>query len=129
MAEIGEVIDIKNTVATVKLKRVEACAKCKACTQGMTEQEMLLRGKGENLSIGDTVSITLSTDKMLTAVYVLYGVPLLAMLLGFFIGFLLFGEIGSFLFGMFFLGISYISIKLSEKKRKEEDYMPIFTKI
>lgn len=129
MAEIGEVVEVNDGVATVKLKRVEACAKCKACTAGMSEQEMLLTGRGEDLQVGDTVSISLSSDKMLRATYTMYGIPLVAMLVGFVLGFLLIGELGSFIIGMFSLGLSYFCIRAFEKKRNREDYMPHLTKV
>lgn len=130
MAEIGEIVEINNSMAIAKLTRVEACSKCKACTVGMTEQEMLLTGKGNDLKIGDMVEITLSTNKMLTAVYVLYGIPLLAMLGGFALGVILkMPEIAVFFVGIIALFISYFLIKLFDKNRNKDDYMPHFNKI
>ena len=58
MAEKGVVVDRKNNLAVIKLRRQEACAKCRACIAGMSEQEMIMEAENRcNAQVGDWVEL------------------------------------------------------------------------
>ena len=56
MAEKGYVTEIKGNLAVIKMKRTEACAKCRACIAGMTEKEMIMEAENNcGAEVGDWV--------------------------------------------------------------------------
>ena len=79
MAEKGQVIGLKNneSLAVIKMTRLEACAKCKACIAGMTEKEMFV--EAENMcdaKVNDWVEVELEPNGFMNAVLIMYGLPL-----------------------------------------------------
>ncbi|MFV0504363.1 MAG: SoxR reducing system RseC family protein [Lachnospirales bacterium] len=131
MSEIGEIIKINKEEAVVKLRRVEACAKCKACLAGMEGKDMLLTATNScKGSIGDKVIIELEPKPMLKATFILYGIPLITMVLGFLVASVITSnEIIIFLTGVLVLIITYLFIKLTDKKRDKKEYIPTIKKI
>ena len=88
MAEKGRVIELKDNFAVVSMTRKEACAKCRACVAGFSEKEMLI--EAENLcdaQVGDWVEITLSENGFLSAVMIMYGLPMVGLMAGFLLGY------------------------------------------
>ena len=62
MAEIGEVIGTEKNKLVVRMTRKEACAKCRACSAGLKEQDMLLKAVNLcNAKVGDKVEVMLET--------------------------------------------------------------------
>ena len=56
MAEIGKVIGTEKNKLVVRMTRKEACAKCRACSAGLKEQDMLLKAVNLcNAKVGDRV--------------------------------------------------------------------------
>ncbi len=75
-------------VLKAELIRSEACAKCGACQHGRTESMFYPLPKG-NFTEGDTVEISLPDEGAFVASLIAYGIPLLCMILGLGLGFLL----------------------------------------
>ena len=75
MAEKGIVMERKDNLAVIKLKRQEACAKCRACVAGMSEQEMIMEAENAcNAQVGDWVELELVGNSFLEAVLIMYGI-------------------------------------------------------
>ena len=57
MAEKGIVTELKdNNIAYIKMKRTEACAKCRACVSGLSEQDMFIDAENDcDASVGQWV--------------------------------------------------------------------------
>src|SRR5690554_682466 len=86
--EIGKVIGIKDRYAIVSLVRNEACQKCGACSHGHKTEEMILEADNLcNAKIGDWVGIDLAYSDFLRATFIMYGLPLIFLFLGFFAGY------------------------------------------
>lgn len=131
MAESGQVIEIKENLVVVRLERQDACAKCKACVAGLESKDMFI--EAENLceaSVGDWVNISLEQSNFLKAVFIVYTIPLIALILGLLIGYLIFRtEIGSIIVGFSFITLAFLTIKLNEKRFNNGKYRPIAEEI
>ena len=82
MREEGVVIETDENTATVRIDRTSACAHCKA---GCIEKGGVMITQAENSAgaqVGDTVRLEFDPGAALTAALVVFGLPLLALLLG-----------------------------------------------
>ncbi len=138
MAETGLVLEKKGSNLKIKMERTEACAKCRACINGLLGKEMILSAKNEcNAQEGDTVSVEINENSAINAVLILYGIPLIFLLVGVFSGYNIavlagYGDIKEFMsvgFAAVFLYISYLLIKYLEKRINKHKYMPVATKV
>ncbi len=127
MSEKGKIVEIKDNLAIINIVRNEACGHCKACEKGNDNNTMVMKAKNQcEGKVGDTVLVELEVEKLIFATFILYGVPLITMVLGFLLGTLLFSnELFSFFTGILFLFITYMVIKFSEKFWKTENYIPV----
>lgn len=138
MAEIGQVIEIfHDNKITVKLERKEACAKCRACTAGLSSKEMLIKAINRcNASVGDNVEIVIEEKNFIAAVFIMYGIPFLFLLIGIFLGYWVGGylkieqkELFSFVLGIIFVCLSYLIIRTKENYWKSKNFSPKAIKI
>ncbi|HOA81350.1 MAG TPA: SoxR reducing system RseC family protein [Defluviitaleaceae bacterium] len=136
--EVGKVINIKNNIAIVSMTRNEACQKCGACSHGHKSEEMILEAKNLcNAKIGDKVVIDLASSDFLKATFIMYGLPLILLFTGFFLGYYAFSKFGyeslqepiGVLSGLIFMSISYIWIKSKEERWKSQNYHPAAVEI
>lgn len=123
MEQIGQVIDIKDDKAIVMVRRHDVCGKCGGCGAAIS-------GSGENYieavnlanaAVGHTVKVVSDTAHVLKASFVVYIVPILALLIGIYVGQLLDGAFGIFarfdiLFGILFLIGSYVLVRGYDRK-------------
>ncbi len=65
--------------------RSEACAQCRACQVGQTEQLLCPLPEGEYAE-GDTVTISIPEHALTKATLLAYGVPLLCLVVGLLLG-------------------------------------------
>ncbi len=132
MAETGQVIDVENDKVVVKLKRTEACAKCRACTAGMASKDMIIRAYNYcGASIGDSVEIVLEESDFITAVVISYGIPFVFFLAGTFLGYFVssyfnmgHNELVGFGLGIVSICVSYFWIKSREDYWKSKNFVP-----
>lgn len=133
MAEVGIVKEIKGKDVIVSLVRHEACKHCQACTQGMQEKEMILEASNEcGALVGDHVEVTLEVSPFLQASFIMYGIPLLALLIGIVGGYTVAGwygaveskELWALGSGFGLVIITYGIIALNEKTFKQKKFKP-----
>ncbi len=82
MDELGLVVDLKDEIAIVNIKRKSACGSCKACEMGRSNMSEL-NVEVKNLlgaQRGDHVRIQMQTPDILKAAFLVYMIPLLALL-------------------------------------------------
>ena len=80
--EEGIILETYGRIATVQIKNSGACSRCKA---GCMERDGFMVAEAENpigAKVGDTVSLGLDSKKALTASFVVFGLPLLALFIG-----------------------------------------------
>lgn len=141
MAEKGVVTEIKNNIAVVKMVRTEACAKCRACIAGMSEQEMFIDAQNAcDAKVGDWVEMELVGSGFFQAVLIMYGIPLIALIVGMLVGFYVISpvfhltgtgtdEIIGFITGLLFTFLAYLWIRSQETRWSKKKYQPVATKI
>ncbi len=137
MAEYGEVISKEGNKVRLKLYKNEACKNCGACDLGSGGKmvEILAINKC-GADVGDTVELFIKKEKFLSAVGIMYVYPLVALLLGIGLGYLinyLFGYNSELLVVAVGLGltlVAFLSIKKLDKGRKlDVKYTPLATKV
>ncbi len=136
MAEHGKVFEIlKDGKAKVAMVRHEACKHCHACDMGKSEEMTLTATMLCDVKVGDTVEVHLETKDFLKATSILYGIPLLTLMVGFGLGYYvapMFNfnqDLFSFIVGLVFLGITYAWIKSKEEVWKSQNYEPVILKV
>lgn len=139
MAEKGKVIALKDqgSVAVVSFMRTEACAKCKKCMAGFQESEMILEVPNEKgAKQGNTVYIEIPDNGFFTASLIMYVIPLVLMLLGFFGGIYLSPVLGAsqdllaFGLGIAMLALSFFIIRANEKRFKTlKMFTPVIVRV
>ncbi len=126
MNEYGEIIEIKDRDAVVKVRRSSACGKCGACTMGSRPDEMLITLpnplKGQ---VGDYVELALPSGQVLKASAITYLLPLSGLIIGVAAGYIL-GEklgfnpeLGSAFVGLLFTILSFFGIRAMEPQFKK----------
>ena len=128
MKEIGRILEINNEMAKILITRHTACGDCGACQVGRDNLNMILTAEntiqGEP---GDTVEIELQTENFLYASFIMYGIPLIGLIVGLagaYYGVKAMGyddnyaQILGAIIGLSFLALSYLGIRLNESKIK-----------
>lgn len=132
MEEKGVVTDVTEDTMTVEFKRSSMCEKCGACERAQEQMRIeLRRQRGEN--VGDEVQVQLPEGTLLRAALLAYGLPLLLLLAGLFLG----KQLPVWLdlpgnsdwyamgLGLLFAAGSYALIRWTEPKRKKRgSYAP-----
>lgn len=139
MKESGKVIDLKGDFAVVELARSKACKSCGVCYMGADQKKMLTEALNlAHADIGDSVYLELESKNILLASFIVYVLPLVFLILGYFVGIffasIFFGrqiaEAGGVILGFISLAFSYFIIKLIDKRiSKIRKFQPIVTKV
>lgn len=133
MNQIGRIISIEGSVATVELERSSACEKCGICHLGETQKLHIEVENSINAQEGQRVLIAVQPGSVLKASSILYLFPLLALVGGISLAYLLnwlvglpgnveWWGIGS---GMVLFFLVFVVIRLREPAlRKNPAYTP-----
>jgi sigma-E factor negative regulatory protein RseC len=132
MAEFGQVVKVLNGDVRVRLNRQEACAKCGACTAGLESKDMFIEATNiAKAKMDDWVEIQLEEANFIKAVAIMYGIPLIGLLLGLALGSLAgnywfpgFADILGIIAGLLGAGLSFLLIHLNEDKFKTKKFKP-----
>lgn len=125
MVEKGQIIELKNEYAIVKIMRTDACSKCGVCKTGNNKNEMLIEAKNLcNANLGDWVNIDLQPQNFLKAIFIMYVIPLITLMAGFILG-NIYNEAFGFILGLIFMLFTYLWIKHKEAYWKQQNFVPI----
>ncbi len=134
MAQTGTVESVKDNNIYVKVIREEACAHCKMCTTGINEgKECVIEAVNKcSAKVGDIVEIDVQNSYFLRATAIMYGIPLLALMLGIGVSLGILqsadvkgAELISAFIGLAFTGIVYVIINKRERNNKNTQYLPV----
>lgn len=134
MAQTGTVESVKEKNVYVKVIREEACAHCKMCTTGINEgKECVIEAVNKcGAKVGDIVEIDVQNSYFLRATAIMYGIPLIALVIGIGVSLGILqstgvknAELMSAFIGLIFTGITYIIINQREKNNKNQQYLPM----
>lgn len=116
----GIVKQVNEDKIIVIFSRSSACGKCEACGLLKETGEMFIEfPKKEDVSIGDIVNVEVEEKFFLLSALLLYGVPLLGLIVGITLGTLIFGDnlqSISAILGISLAVISYFILKIFDKK-------------
>ena len=139
MKQSGIIISVNDDRAKVMLQRQTACGDCKACKLGSEDAKIEVDAiNSVNAKIGDHVEIDIEHQSFLSAAFIMYLLPLFALIGGIFIGNAIlnmvgmteYKDLGSGLFGLLLTAITYIIIRSKEKSfRSNKKFIPIITSI
>ena len=138
MAEKGLVVGLKNDLAVIRLNRIEACAKCRACVAGMKTEEMMVEAENEcDAVVGDWVEMELRDYGFLKAVLIMYGLPLIGFMVGLCTGYFILSEffpainrdIVSASFGLIGTMLVFLWIRSQESRWSNKKYRPVATRV
>ncbi len=140
--EVGTVVELKgkHTVMVLCQKSTlcENCASNGHCTLGDDDRTRLVEVSNPvGAQVGDRVLISTSTKSFLTSSFLLYIVPLIALVIGAIVGkgvgeYLETGldpNILSAIFGVFFMIGSFVILRVGSQALKYEDYRPKIVEI
>ena len=116
----GFVKEKKGSLLRVCFERPEACEGCKGCAKGLVPQRELLTVFGQ-AEVGDQVDVRMPEARTLKATLMAYAVPLLAMLAGLAVGFMLnCGDLVSLLLALGGLVAGYLAVRAFEMRLRRD---------
>lgn len=129
--EVGTVFRIDQGIVRIMIDRKQACVGCHMCHNGKDGTYMIAKAKDlMGVSIGDVVRIESSIKvSPVKAGFILYIIPILLLILGYFlgktltqlIGIDLAGESSGIISGFSLMGLAYLVIYLLTHKGKQHD--------
>lgn len=137
MKEYGVVTAVDGSHATVMIPRYEMCGECHACAVG--REKMTTEATADNpvhAASGQRVAVEMEFMNVFTASMIAYGIPLIMLIVGFGIGWLIAPALGwdqmmtSFSLGLILVAVTYLVIHLLEKRGAfKSKYKPTITEI
>jgi sigma-E factor negative regulatory protein RseC len=139
MEEVGKVLKIKGNTAEILIERNPSCESCGACRL-ISDKEMVAEAENTlGAKEGQLVKISLEDKKVLEASIIIYAIPLVFFILGYFVGILINNllfpdnpsEIIGIIFAFVFLAISYLIINrfFGTKSKGAEVFQPVIKEI
>ncbi|MCI1931235.1 MAG: SoxR reducing system RseC family protein [Clostridia bacterium] len=139
MAEIGKVIGFKGDLAIIEMKRLEACAKCRACIAGMEGKSMFIEAENAcNAEVDDWVEVELTPRGFMTAVLVMYGIPFVGFMIGVALGYVVVAplvasfmnrDLATCLVGILGALIAFGWIRSQKERWNKKKYRPIAVRL
>ena len=134
----GLVTETKGRFVTVHIVRKEACGECRACLSGMMENDMDI--EAQNLceaEVGDWVELELQDNAFMHAILIMYGIPLVGLVLGLVHGYFVVAPLvpfineglTSFIVGAIFTAVCYLWIHSQNHRWESGKYRPLATKL
>ncbi|MBQ2661558.1 MAG: SoxR reducing system RseC family protein [Clostridia bacterium] len=117
MRQTGKVVavsDDKKTV-TVRFRRTDACGKCHACFTFSSDEADIELENTVDADVGDELTIQLHSNSVLKASLIMYGIPLIALIIGTAVGSLK-SDMYAFLGGVLFACGAFFIIRAFEPK-------------
>ncbi len=112
MKQQGRVIRTQGREADVCITQLSACAKCGKCNLSHESRDLVISAVNvAQAQPGDFVILEMAHTSVFLAALIAYGLPLLVMFLGAFLGQAIGGELLSAVLGFSGLGLGYILIR------------------
>ena len=135
---IVEIID--EDTPMMRMMRMSACAKCgKGMSASSVSEEFLVEVDNTiGAKVGDHVVVSMEHINVMKATILVYVIPMVLLIVGIVrsyyalnaIGFNGATEVVAAVIGIALMGLSYIYLKINDKKFKESrEYVPVVTKI
>ena len=126
---IGTVEKLEKGFAIVTMERQDMCGECHACEMiGETKSCTVKCINDCDSQVGDKVEIDVAKASFLQATLIMYGVPLLGLLIGIGLGSLI-SEVVSIILGILGMGLTYLIVRWGDKNNKYNKMLPSIVKI
>ncbi len=125
--EEGIVKEVKDGIAQIILNESGSCSSCAAkavCKSGEDEQKILPARDTLGVHPGDKVRIAINGRNILTAAFLLYGLPLVLFLAGIFFGIKYFvhqKELWGTVLGFVLIAVYAVILNIFSNKKKNKD--------
>lgn len=131
LIEEGIVVSKENGIAEVEVFPAQNCEECSAkiiCKPNKDDRNVLRVNNLIGANVGDNVRIEIKGKSVLAASFNLYGIPLIILLIGIFLGTSIFSEyklaeLYSALFGIGLTALYYLFL-LSHNKNRQDQILP-----
>lgn len=124
LSAVGTVHEIKGDKAAVVFKRSKACGDCHACASFGDGNSVIELENTLGAKVGDRVRIELHSGAVFKASLILYGIPLIALLLGVLLGSRI-SDLAGALIGIGAAVAALIAIRLFEPRiRRKHSFDP-----
>lgn len=124
LSAVGTVHEIKGDQATIVFKRSKACGDCHACASFGDGNSVIELENTLGAKVGDRVRIELHSGAVFKASLILYGIPLIALLLGVVLGSRI-SDLAGALIGIGAAAAALIAIRLFEPRiRRKYSFDP-----
>lgn len=123
LTEEGIVKESKDGIATIVISNSDSCEECTAklyCKPGNSNERSLTVKDNFGVIAGDRVRVSIQGSQILRVSFLIYGIPLILMLAGLFIGmqfFQIHKELYSTIFAVALVSIYVLIIHFIDKKR------------
>ncbi|SES73254.1 positive regulator of sigma(E), RseC/MucC [Natronincola peptidivorans] len=139
MRQCGVVTETNNKTAKVIIQRHSSCGSCNACKMGQENMKIEIDAINEiNAKVGQRVEVDMEGRNVLTAAFIIYVIPLAALIVGILVSSAILPNIGIennteiyiALIGFVFMALSFIGIRKRENRlRENKKFVPIITEI
>lgn len=127
MEQVGLVVKTEDGIAEMIVRRVSSCGGggCKSCASSCDVKPDILKVVNTlDAKVGDYVELRANNGMLLKYTLLIYGLPMLFLVIGSIIGITLFkdypkGELYGAVFGLFVMAISFLIIKIIDGRKKE----------
>jgi len=128
LEQIGFVSKVEGDFVQVDIKRASSCGdNCGSCGSSCNIPGLRINVKNDlGAKLGDFVEVEMSTKSILNSAFIVYMIPLIMMILGISLGAYIFKTMGyknyeifGMLAGVFSLVISFMLLKIIDKRVKE----------
>lgn len=134
--EEGEVTAVYGEKATVKIAAGKGCERCGLCTR-ISDTEMVVEAYAQKpVQVGEHVVIGFRPGVVVQSAFILYLIPLLGLVLGYYVGSLLFHglelpgreELFPALTSLAFLFASFVPIVFYDRKKRGDKRFRVYIK-
>lgn len=130
MLQTGIVKKISKNAAEIEITRSSACGdSCASCGLCPGRTASVEASNGVGAKIGDTVIIDMADKNVIGAAFLVYIVPVIILIIGYFAGEAIFNsETSGIITGFLLMALTFTAIIFTDKKRKSK-YTPRIVKI
>ena len=130
MDRTGVIVSVNKDYSQIKLLRHTACGNCGACQLGDDQKDVMLLAKNDvRAEVGDMVEVSMGTSGVLSAAFIMYMIPLMALFVGLTLGINLLGKMNyqgniemlSAGIGLALMALTFFIIKLNDQKFLKSD--------
>lgn len=139
MKQCGIVTEVSGEYAKVVMQRHTSCSSCNACKMGHEDHKVEIRGlNNAKAQVGQWVSVDMENHDVLMAAFIVYVIPLIALIAGIMISSAVLNAVGiveyqdliSAAIGFAAMAIIFLVIRTKEKNFSiSKRYLPVITDI